>query len=121
MKFKKDDLGLFEKALKYWGEAQIYMLFEEMAELQKAICKNHRGVDNRDNIIEEIADTLIMLKQMERFFRITEKEVSDAIQYKLDRLEKKILLKECESGESGEIKCYKRKNRKQNKRNLKWE
>lgn len=53
-------------ALDKWGaDAQTVMVFEEMAELQKALCKHERGADNRDAIAEEIADVRIMLDQME--------------------------------------------------------
>lgn len=62
---------LFEKALAYYGpEAQIKMLYEEMAELQLAVCKNGRGADNLDNIAEEIADVGIMLDQMRLLFNV---------------------------------------------------
>ena len=40
------------------------MMFEEMAELQKELCKEARGEDNTDAIAEEIADVKIMLEQM---------------------------------------------------------
>lgn len=52
----------------YGAEAQELMLFEEMAELQKEICKNRRGRDNVMEIAEEIADVRIMLEQMEMIF-----------------------------------------------------
>ncbi len=53
-------------ALGKWGaDAQTVMVFEEMAELQKALCKHERGADNRDAIAEEMADVRIMLDQME--------------------------------------------------------
>ena len=56
---------IYEQALKTWGpSAQTNMMFEEMAELQKELCKNGRGKDNRSHIAEEIADVLIMLEQM---------------------------------------------------------
>lgn len=35
-----------------------------MAELQKELCKEARGADNREAIAEEIADVKIMLEQM---------------------------------------------------------
>lgn len=48
-----------------WGEAaQIDMLFEEMAELTKAICKHRRGTGGIIPIIEEAADVAIMLEQL---------------------------------------------------------
>ena len=48
----------------YGAEAQTLVAFEEMAELEKELCKHARGRDNRDAIAEEIADVLIMLEQM---------------------------------------------------------
>lgn len=52
-------------ALELWGpEAQTVMVFEEMSELQKELCKHARGKDNREAIAEEIADVRIMLEQM---------------------------------------------------------
>ena len=52
-------------ALDKWGkENQTRMIFEEMAELQKELCKEARGENNTDAIAEEIADVKIMLEQM---------------------------------------------------------
>ena len=54
-----------ELALETWGaEAQTRMVFEEMSELQKELCKNARGEENTLAIAEEIADVLITLEQM---------------------------------------------------------
>jgi len=44
------------------------MLFEEMAELQDAICKNYRGRNKVDAIIEEIVDVQMMLDEMKILF-----------------------------------------------------
>lgn len=56
---------ILSAALDTWGaEAQTLMVFEEMAELQKELCKHARGKDNRSAIAEEIADVRIMLDQM---------------------------------------------------------
>lgn len=52
-------------ALETWGaSAQTLMVFEEMAELQKELCKHARGKENVLCIAEEIADVQIMLEQM---------------------------------------------------------
>lgn len=60
-----DETAILKQALDTYGaEAQTLMAFEEMAELQKELCKHARGRDNRDHIAEEIADVLIMLEQM---------------------------------------------------------
>jgi NTP pyrophosphatase (non-canonical NTP hydrolase) len=76
----------------YGGQAQITMVFEEMAELQDVLCKFLRGrVDGNTlaNIAEEIADVGIMLDQM-----IIEFQVEDAVEeqraYKVRRLRERI-------------------------------
>lgn len=59
------EADIYRAALEKWGaDAQTLMVFEEMAELQKELCKNARGKDNRGSIAEEIADVQIMLEQM---------------------------------------------------------
>jgi len=56
---------VFETALKTWGaNPQTIMVFEEMSELQKELCKHARGKENVEQIAEEIADVQIMLEQM---------------------------------------------------------
>lgn len=49
---------------RYGVAAQVNMVFEEMSELQKELCKHLRGKDNLPEIAEEIADVEIMLAQM---------------------------------------------------------
>lgn len=62
---KTADRTLYILALSTFGpEAQTLMMFEEMAELQKELCKHDRGKDNNEAIAEEIADVQIMLEQM---------------------------------------------------------
>lgn len=83
-------------ALETWGEdAQVKMLFEEMAELQKAVCKVSRAHDREErveilhNIAEEIADVRIMLAQMVILFDV--EDATDTIrEEKLTRLEGRI-------------------------------
>lgn len=63
--------------IRYGAQAQITMVFEEMAELQDVLCKFLRGRVDGDtlaNIAEEIADVGIMLDQMAIEF-----EVEDAV------------------------------------------
>lgn len=48
----------------YGAEKQTLKMFEEMAELQKELCKNSWGADNREEIAEEIADVRVVLDQM---------------------------------------------------------
>ena len=61
----RDTQELYRLALTTWGpDAQTLMVFEEMSELQKELCKHARGKDSREAIADEIADVLIMLEQM---------------------------------------------------------
>lgn len=91
MKIKIKNKKIYEKALNTWGEiAQIFMLFEEMSELQKAICKKYRNKNiSNDNIIDELADVEIMLEQMIILFT-NEKAVSIIKQQKINRLYEKL-------------------------------
>jgi len=73
----------------YGAEPQKLMVMEEMSELQKELCKNSRGKDNRLNIAEEIADVLIMLEQMVILYDCAE-QVEDWHKVKVARLKKRI-------------------------------
>lgn len=78
-------------ALDKWGaEAQTLMVFEEMSELQKELCKHARGKDNREEIAEEIADVEIMLEQM-KILHDCRREVAKFKKMKLERLKGRIL------------------------------
>lgn len=78
--------NVFRAALDLWGaDAQRTMCFEEMAELQKELCKHARGENNRVAIAEEIADVQIMLEQM-MILHDCESLTSGYRQYKIDRL-----------------------------------
>lgn len=90
------DRELYRLALDTYGpEAQTVMVFEEMAELQKELCKHARGARNLEAIAEEIADVLIMLEQMV-VLHGCEAMVAGEKRRKLSRLEKR--LKEGERG-----------------------
>lgn len=73
----------------YGPEAQTLMVFEEMSELQKELCKHARGRDNREEIAEEIADVLIMLDQM-MILHDCESLVTRFRKLKIERLEQRI-------------------------------
>lgn len=78
------------QALSFYGsEMQTRMTFEEMAELQKELCKWWRGAQNRENIAEEIADVQIMLDQMTMLFELG-KEVEDYKSIKIRRLRERM-------------------------------
>ena len=77
---------------RYGAQAQITMVFEEMAELQDVLCKFLRGrVDGATlaNIAEEIADVGIMLDQMAIEFEV-EDAVAEQRAFKVRRLRSRL-------------------------------
>lgn len=87
---------IYMKAIETYGEeAQITMVFEEMAELQKALCKYLRKehtmnkIELLPSIVEEIADVEIMLEQMKLLFGINN-EVENFKVFKVDRLKERL-------------------------------
>lgn len=82
-----DESEIYERAIDRCGiKAQIMMVFEETAELQKEICKNWRGANNADQIAEEIADVEIMLAQLKMIYGIAD----DVRRYKDSKLKRLI-------------------------------
>lgn len=84
-------MNILERAIETYGkDMQLNVAIEEFSELIKEICKHKRGEDNLDNIIEEIADCYIMLRQMEIIFGIWFEEIEYKKVKKLERLEKRL-------------------------------
>lgn len=84
-----------EKAIEVYGkDMQLNVAIEEFSELIKEICKHKRGEDNRDNILEEMADCYIMMNQIEIIFDIKAKDIITVVEEKLARLEKRLEEKE---------------------------
>lgn len=106
MDFTHEELKVMQEAIDHYGEeSQLDMAIEEMSELTKAICKYKRAVKERerdichstakdvifakDDIMEEIADVLIMLEQMLMIFDC-ERRVSAIASKKIRRLKARI-------------------------------
>lgn len=73
MMTQSEQQKLFEEAIEKWGKvAQIDMLLEETTELQLELhrIKRNRN-DGLDNLAQEMADTYIMLAQMQAVFKGT--------------------------------------------------
>ena len=69
----------------YGADHQKDKLFEEMAELQKAVCKEKDGKGNIQHIAEELADVNIMLQQMQIIYGITDEQIEQVVQEKIER------------------------------------
>ena len=86
---KPEHMKTIHRVISTFGERnQKMQTLEELMELQSALFENvHRGTDNRENIIEEVADVEVMLAQVKEIFNITNEEIGKVQDYKLNRLE----------------------------------
>ena len=76
---------------KFGKEKQTIIAMEEMAELTKELSKNLRGSDNRQQILEEIADVEICLSEVRLMHNIQLNELVAMIDEKLKRTEERLL------------------------------
>ena len=80
---------LIKACVEKWGDTQVDMLIEELAELIDAIQKLKRGRVGVKDVAEEIADVRLMLDQIEYMLKC-ESMVDEAANYKLLRLEQRL-------------------------------
>ena len=86
------------KVIGYYGkDAQTVIHMEELAELIQAISKIHRAgcgpdipPDAYQNLVEEIADSLIIIEQLRVIFEIPDHELQRMIDYKCKRQEERM-------------------------------
>ena len=74
---------------RYGTTAQIHMAIEEMAELTNALMKDMRGRVTADDIITEVADVTIMMRQLS--LMLGDDKVSAEIERKVNRLETRLM------------------------------
>jgi len=80
-----------DRAIEKYGEKQQKIVaIEEMSELTKEISKDLRGKPDIAHITEEMADVNIMLMQLQKMYNINLQTLFEAINNKLDRLEKRL-------------------------------
>ena len=85
-----NEAEVLQRALDTYGSLpQIVMVFEEMSELQKELCKYLRGKYSPASIAEEIADVEIMLEQMKMLFCCTD-DVRNERRRKVERLKERL-------------------------------
>lgn len=95
-----EEAGIFAAAIAKWGnQAQVMMVFEEMSELQKELCKNWRGKDNIEQIADEVADVEIMLDQLKMIYEIKDK-VREHRAFKVMRLRKRLEDADCHTSDT---------------------
>lgn len=87
----KEIIDTYKQAIETYGEkAQKLMAIEEMSELTKEICKDFRGLLDREHLIEEMADVLIMLDQMLLIYKISGEEIISMCERKMNRLKERL-------------------------------
>lgn len=76
----------------YGLDAQIPVYMEECAELAQAISKMHRKPSEarRDNLVEEMADVLVCMNQLQRIYGIQNWELQKKVREKTQRTEERI-------------------------------
>ena len=85
-----NETEVLQRALDTYGSTtQIAIVFEEMSELQKELCKHLRGSGSQENIAEEIADVEIMIEQMKMLFNC-ETAVLQVREKKVKRLKERM-------------------------------
>lgn len=75
-------------ALHYGARPQIMKAVEETVELAEALIKSlNKGIssDCSFEILDEMADTIIMMKQIQLFCQISDEELSSRIEMKVNR------------------------------------
>lgn len=76
---------------KFGKEKQTIIAMEEMAELTKELSKSLRGADNRQQILEEVADVEICLSEIRLMHNIQLNELAAMMDEKLKRTEERLL------------------------------
>lgn len=85
----QQEKDLYERNIKYHGiEQETTIAMEECSELIQAIskCKRYGCINKyRENLIEEMADVLIMIDELKMIYQISDTDISDVRQYKMNR------------------------------------
>lgn len=81
--------SLYDRNIKYHGiEQETTIAMEECSELIQAIskCKRYGCINKyRENLIEEMTDVLIMIDELKMIYQISDADISDVRQYKMNR------------------------------------
>lgn len=87
----KIDSDSITKSIEIWGiTRQSHICAEELAELIQAVMKMLRSKQDKDNLIEEIADVYIILEILKEMHSIPNAEIQCVIDYKQRRTAEKM-------------------------------
>lgn len=80
------DSNVVTKSVEHYGsDLQTVVCMEECSELIQAISKMKRGKDNRDNLIEEMADVMICMDILKQVYGVSDNEIQNYVCKKQDR------------------------------------
>lgn len=87
MELSENQKEICKKAIYAFGsQAQVIKAIEEFSELQKELCKFllHSNTINFDNIVDEMADVIIMNYQLKKIFDKLEPNFHDLLSKKIE-------------------------------------
>ena len=64
----------------YGKSHQVSKLLEEVGEFIETVIN-----DDKENMVQEMADCMVMLKQFHYYYGIEDKEIEEVMKYKIDR------------------------------------
>ena len=80
------DKSIVSKSIKHYGEGmQSVVCMEELSKLSQAISKEIRGIGDRSNLVEEMADVIICLEILKQIFAVTNVEIEEWVKFKQER------------------------------------
>lgn len=79
-----------------FGDKQLFVCVEELAELQQSISKMVRNPidENKLNLVEEIGDVLIILSGLIEEYNISTRDIETLMAYKIRRTKKRLNIPE---------------------------
>lgn len=81
------DKNIIAKSINHYGEEiQATVCMEECVELIQAISKMKRGIDAKDNLVEEIADVLICIEMLKQLYNVLDLDIESWIMQKQQRV-----------------------------------
>lgn len=86
-----EEIEVMESAIDFYGiQLQTVVAIEEMSELQKELTKFLRGKGNKEALTEEVADALIMITQIQLMYKISDEDIKEVMDFKLNRLKERM-------------------------------
>ena len=80
------DSYVVKRSIEHYGkDLQSTVCMEECAELIQAISKMKRGKDNRNNLIEEMADVMICMEILKQVYGVSDSEIQNYVCQKQNR------------------------------------